>query len=215
MSVTHDENIPVDKNREDRAKMSSHHRVTKAASALASFFIVAAAALYVFGPTKAALSVTVTSQPTTHSKQLSSAGLGPLVPSPSFVLTSFVRKPAANPKVPSRGHHHPRGPKITEVIYGSVKGPDNTVPVDGFLSLVRRPSVHSDSYTSIPIGTDGTFQTTVSLLPGFYVLFLRAEFGSKWYASSEVVKIVPGRTYGVSAVLRYESVFTFLPVTSY
>jgi hypothetical protein len=195
--------------------MSSHRRIKKVVSAFASVVVVASAALYVFGPTEAALSITITSRPAEQSNKLALSGVnGPLVSTP-IVLTSFTR-PASNKTELRRVKHHGLvTPPTTEVVYGAVSGPSNSVPERASVTLAGSLLILPGTFATIRVGPDGTFLSPVTLRPGRYAVLLRAEFGTKWYTGADFVTIQPSKTYDISAVLKYESVFTFLPVTSY
>jgi hypothetical protein len=105
----------------------------------------------------------------------------------------------------------PKGP--VAVVYGSVKGTKGQVPKGGSVSLSRSPS-HQSSIVKVALGTSGTFYAVVRA-PGLYKVVVRAEFASRWYQTGKTVRMSAGRSYDVSAVLRIESVFTMLPVSSY
>jgi hypothetical protein len=160
----------------------------KILSVLASSLVVLVAVMYVAAPTKEALSVAVSE------KALAPAGPG---------AKPGGSKPGGNHGVPS-----------TAVVYGSARGIDGAAPVAGWVSLAHVLAHRGVAPETVDFGPTGTFRTIVAA-PGTYAIIVRAEFGHRWYQAGKLVLIGPGRAYDISAVLRFESVFTMLPVTSY
>ncbi len=88
------------------------------------------------------------------------------------------------------------------------------MPEAGSVSLdkVLPPRPHPGP--EVGLSPSGSFYTVVGA-PAAYKIIVRAEFARRWYEAGEVVYLRPGRAYDISAVLRFESIFTMLPVTSY
>jgi hypothetical protein len=161
-------------------------QMRKTLSILASSLVVLVAVLYVVAPTKEVLSVAVAE------KVMAKGG------------------PTPRTSKPGAGH----GFQATAVVYGSARGPNGAAPVAGWVSLDAVLPHAGGAPLKIDLSPAGTFRTVVRA-PGTYAIVVWAEFIRRWYQAGKLVSIGPGRAYDISAVLRFESVFTMLPVTSY
>jgi hypothetical protein len=179
---------------EPKGTSSNMRSGSKALRAMGSLLVVSAAAAYVVAPTKAVLSMKVTSQSA--------------LPAGYHAPDNSVRD--SSPRDKSSGDQ--KG--LSAVVYGIAKGDKGAVPEAGSVSLDKVLAPRSGPGAEVGLSPSGSFYAVVGA-PKAYRIVVRAEFAHRWYQAGEVVYLRPGRDYDISAVLRFESIFTMLPVTSY
>jgi len=136
-------------------------------------------------------------------------------------------QPGSDPYATESGHgfrpdyhdcpvsHHGSHSHDTEVIYGTISGAKG-VRVSGIAVQIDGVSRHpSHDSAEITVGKSGSYRAVIHLPTGQYHVKVVLVANGRRVQDTTSVRLVDGRAYDVSAVVRANRIFSILPVSSY